>query len=399
MQETLKKANEVTQNVREAATAFLALFGIIAALIVGQGYLYLKGWREQAEKSLSEIDEVRPDIDSIKEVRQTLETQLPTFLSKTREILDIEDPTNAIRQEDVALIDEIDHFTFLSTQQRFRDFHDQKSAAEYLESLRMSARGHLARRANWEAISRLNEYLRIVETVDARFRRVASKKNQALAYSYRAAAAYQLTKVLSTDPTWIKEFNAQRITKLRERALNDLRKAREIYSKRDYGDFVEALLDSSYFLPSTIMPTTMMLQGHEKAAESYKALLTPDTPSRKRRASYHNLACCLKRIASTTGESKAQSALQTELTAIPSDQELWEQASKRGEINSELHFLWQAMLGDEELFADLGKIHSNNYAEFWEGLLNSKISRRNWKDDLAELRKNNPKMNHWKAML
>lgn len=396
--DVLKTARETTQRMQDAEAAFLAIFAIIGTLIAGQGYFQIRGWNERAEEALKNVDVVMPDINSIRDVRNTLETELPTFLDAARGILNVEDATGPIQQKDIALMDQIDHFTFLSTPMRFRKECSDEEAEKYIEGLRVAARGHLARKATWETMDRLDEFFVLAQ----KYPKAVTLKNKALAYSYRAVCAHLQLSDLTHKESWIRHSKAAEIVQIRDRGFADSKSARECYTQQNYGDFAEALLYSLQLAPEAVgtqLPADqVILQGQRKAVELYRKLKVSST-GRKRRGTLQNLACCLKRIADMTGNQVDYVAFETELKSYPSDKELCELTATEAAGRIDLNFLWQGMMSDEELFATVKALDANHYRGFWTALLDEKVTLRKWRDDLAELQARNPKMKLWAITL
>jgi hypothetical protein len=407
--EAVKTAREATQRMQDGEAAFLAIFGIIGAFIAGQGYLQIRGWNERAQEALdavsersqtglSELEGVKPDLEEVRDARENLKTELPTFLDAARGILNVEDATGPIQQADITLMDQIDHFTFLNAPMRFRRIRSNEEAEKYIEGLRVAARGHLARGATWEAMDRLDEYF----VLAGKFPGAVTHKNRALAYSYRAVGAHQQLSILAGKESWILHSKAAEVVQIRDRAFADIKRARECYAHQDYGDFAEALLYSLKLAPDAIgtkVPADeVILQGQQKAADLYRKLNLTST-GRKRRASLQNLACCLKRIAAMTGDPADYLSFEAELESYPTDKQLCEQTDSEGVGRIDLIFLWQGIIVDEELFASIGKLDLKKYRAFWRSLLGKKVLLRSWSDDLAELRVRNPKMTGWAVIL
>ena len=135
---------------------------------------------------------------------------------------------------------------------RFRKIRSEEEAGQYIEALRVAPRGHVARSATWEAMSRLNEFFVLAE----KFPKAVTDKNKALAYSYRAVASYQHLNVLVGEQSWVRHSKAARIVEIRDRAFADVKCARECYPQQNYGDFVEALLYSMRITPEAVGQTT-----------------------------------------------------------------------------------------------------------------------------------------------
>jgi hypothetical protein len=231
-EEDLANARETEQRTRGAAAIFLSVFGVVAAIVLGQGYLQLRGWNGRAKEALDEIakamdqiNKAKPDLLQIQETRQSLENELPKYLSTARErLLVIEDPNTGMQQEDLVLIDEIDHLTFLAkTLMRFQKKRTEKESKDYISSLPVTARGHLSKRNPHDALSRLGEFFHEVTSCAG----AASSIELAHGYSYRATASYQILKAMASEPVWLREIRAGTERELRSRAFADIRRARE----------------------------------------------------------------------------------------------------------------------------------------------------------------------------
>ncbi len=388
--DALKTAREATQRMQDSEAAFLAIFTIIGALVVGQGYFQIRGWNERAQETLKDVEDVKPALDSIRAAHQSLETELPRFLDEARGILNVEDPTGPIQQKDIALIEQIDHFTYLNVPMRFGKMHSDE-AANYIEGLRVGARAHLARNATWEAIKRLNEFFTMAE----KFPDAVTEKNKALAFAYRALAAFQQLEVLVEKESWIRQWKADEVTEIRDQGLADLKSARECYKQQNYGDYVEALL---YSLKLTPEDKDSVLRGQEKAVELYRKL-GKDSIGRKRWASLQNLACCLMCIADVSGDPKRYLAFKTELQTYPSDEQLKAQTADEAAGRFELRFLWQSMMIDDELFGSTDKVNAKDCGAFWVDLLDKKVALRKWRQDYTEMQTRYPKMKGWAITL
>ena len=62
-------------------------------------------------------------------------------------------------------------------------------------------------------------------------------------------------------------------------------------------------------------------------------------------------------------------------------------------------FLWQWLLGDDELFANVERLNLAEYRAFWIRMLDTKVHLRNWRADLAELQRIRPAMREWSVQL
>jgi hypothetical protein len=107
----------------------------------------------------------------------------------------------------------------------------------------------------------------------------------------------------------------------------------------------------------------------------------------------------LKRIAEQTGEKSDFSDFGYALNAFPTDEELADEALAARQPASQDRFLWQWLLGDEELFANVDRLNLAEYRAFWIRMLDNKVHLRNWRADLAELQQTKPAMKEWTVQL
>jgi hypothetical protein len=87
------------------------------------------------------------------------------------------------------------------------------------------------------------------------------------------------------------------------------------------------------------------------------------------------------------------------LNSFPTDEELADEALAARQPNSQDRFLWQWLLGDEELFANGERLNIAEYRAFWIRMLDTKVHLRNWRADLAELQQSKPSMKEWNIQL
>jgi len=133
-----------------------------------------------------------------------------------------------------------------------------------------------------------------------------------------------------------------------------------------------------------------------RAVSLYKSLIEERSyrgPARR------NLVRCLKRIAEQTGEKSDFSDFGYALNAFPSDEELADEALAARQPGSQDRFLWQWLLGDEELFGNVERLNLAEYRAFWIRMLDTKVHLRNWRADLAELQRSRPEMKDWSVQL
>jgi ElaB/YqjD/DUF883 family membrane-anchored ribosome-binding protein len=416
--EAIKAANEVSKRTQDAETVFLALFGFIAALIAGQGYLQIRGWDERAEEALEEVNtattgvnafkseldgirsQMRSELDLLTAARASLDTELPSFLNDTKAILNVADATGPLQQEEITLMNQIDHLTFFNVPMRFAPHRSHAQASLYVESLRRAVRGYIAQNRIWDAEKRIDEFFALLK--DDKHPTAATEQSKAQVHSYRAIVSYYHLKTLAADQSWVRAMKLDKIRDFRDRAFADIRASRACYTDADYCDIVEALLHSMRLGPEMTPPGVssdeFFLNGQRKAVEIYRKT-APKAAPRKRRSALQNLACCLKRIADQTGDTADILAFERELSLYPTDRELADETSTEPQGRIDLNSLWQALMADSDLFASIDKLDKAHYPQFWEGLLDQKVVVRKWREDLKELQKRKPEMASWQVVL
>jgi hypothetical protein len=395
-EEVLANVLESERRIRGASATFLSIFGVVAALILGQGYLQVKGLNERAKDTFDEIDKIKPDLLTIRETRQSLDSELPAFLLTAREqLLAMERPGN-MGQEDLALIDEIDHLTFLNAQVRFQKTRSEKEARDYLSSLLATARGHIARLNYRESFNRLEEFFtQVLAYPDA-----SSPTDKARAHCYRAFASFQVLKGIAQESRWVQAARQADESRLREGAFSDIRSAKEADPSFEYASFVEALLYSRYYAPFSIgqsdQKVAIEFEGQRRAAAIYKKLLEGNAePVQSIRQNY---ACCLKRIADATGAELDFASFSSAVLNFPDDWDLLHADIAIPNRNAN-RYLWQKLLSDPELFKTLNRIVLADYHGFWVQTLDLKVKYRDWREDLGAIKSRNPDFRNWKVQL
>jgi hypothetical protein len=140
----------------------------------------------------------------------------------------------------------------------------------------------------------------------------------------------------------------------------------------------------------------LYVRGLRRAVSLYKGLIDERAyrgPARR------NLVRTLKQIAEQTGEKGDFSDFGYALNAFPTDEELADETLAARQPTSQDRFLWQWMLGDEELFANVERLNQAEYRGFWIRMLDNKVHLRNWRADLAELHQSRPAMKEWTIQL
>jgi hypothetical protein len=388
--ELLKEARETEERTRGAAALFLGIFGAIAALLLGQGYSQFRGWIAEADDALDRVEVVKPHVDAIIEARKSLEDYLPKHIEEVQRSLALDAP-NATA---VAKMAELDHLTYLSASMRFQKNRKSEQAKRYLESLLPAARGHIARKNNPDAEIRFQEFFRVLD----KYPDAADKTTRANAHSYRAFVFWRMLNEMSASYSWVKQIKREEAAELHRQACLSIAQAHECDPKWEHAYFVEALLFTYHAVPDDVtdkdVRRAMRRDGLKKAIQQYEKIIKLGARQSQGFAAWQNLACCLKLLAEVTSDSADYQAFKDRLILYPTDAELRSSLLAGGKQQTEKHFLWQAMLADGELFAQVSLDH-DDYRKFWKELLTIKVTLRNWQDDLKELKAANPGMNKW----
>ncbi len=187
----------------------------------------------------------------------------------------------------------------------------------------------------------------------ARFPDAVERRRIAQAYSYRALAAYQVLEAQDKEPSWLRKTERAQFESLSKQAFADIAHAASVDPEWKHTTFVEALLCSRFYVPEETADNSsrsdLFVRGLRRAVSLYKGLIEERSyrgPARR------NLVRCLKRIAEQTGEKSDFSDFGYALNAFPTDEELADEALAARQPASQDRFLWQWLLGDEELFAE-----------------------------------------------
>ena len=272
----------------------------------------------------------------------------------------------------------------------------EPEAAVYLNGLLLSAVSHLSRSDPWTAFARLDQFFSQL----TRFPQAVERRRIAQAYSYRALAAYQVLEVQDKEPSWLRKGERAQSESLSKQAFADVAHASSIDPDWRHTAFVEALLCSRFYIGEDAVDNSsrsdLFVRGLRRAVSLYKSLIEEKSyrgPARR------NLVRCLKRIAEQTGEKSDFSDFGYALNAFPSDEELADEALAARQPGSQDRFLWQWLLGDEELFGNVERLNLAEYRAFWIRMLDTKVHLRNWRADLAELQRSRPEMKEWSVQL
>ena len=76
-QENLREAARAQSRIRTASAIFLAVFAIIAALIVIQVYLQARAWDRDASRAVAEVEAVAAQLEVLRDTRAEARSALP----------------------------------------------------------------------------------------------------------------------------------------------------------------------------------------------------------------------------------------------------------------------------------------------------------------------------------
>ena len=397
-QENLDLAARAQRRIRTASALFLAVFAVIAALIVLQVYLQARAWDRDASQSLAEVEAIAAQLDILRDARAEARSALPGLLQEVGEQpLGFQEEGSAFAPRALAVLEDIDHLAYVGQGRlAFRDLPSDSEAAVYLNGLLLSAVSHLTRSDPWTAFARLDAFFSQL----ARFPQSVERLRIAQAYSYRALASYQALEAQDKEPSWLRKGDRAQAEALSKQAFADVAHAASIDPDWKHTTFVEAMLCSRFYVPEATIDNSsrgdLYVRGLRRAVGLYKSLIDERCyrgPARR------NLVRCLKRIAEQTGEKSDFSDFGYALNAFPTDEELADEALAARQPTSQDRFLWQWLLGDEELFAQIERLNLAEYRAFWIRMLDTKVHLRNWRADLAELQRARPAMKEWNIQL
>jgi hypothetical protein len=397
-QEVLHQAAQAQNRVRTTSALFLGVFAIIAGLIVIQVYLQARAWDRDASRAVAEVEAVATELKTVRDARTEGKSTLPALLQDVGEQpLSFQEEGSAFSPRAQTIIDDIDDLAYVGQGRLvFHDLSSEPEAAVYLNGLLLSAVAHLNRSDPWTAFARLDQFFSQM----TRFPDAVERRRIAQAYSYRALAGYMVLEAQDREPSWQRKTERAQLESLSKQAFADIAHAASVDPDWRHTTFVEALLCSRFYVPEETADNSsrsdLFVRGLRRAVSLYKGLIEERSyrgPARR------NLARCLKRIAEQTGEKSDFSDFGYGLNAFPTDEELADEALAARQPASQDRFLWQWLLGDEELFANVERLNLAEYRAFWIRMLDTKVHLRNWRADLAELQRIRPAMKEWSVQL
>jgi hypothetical protein len=366
-------------------------------LIIGGAVLiYLKArrWNRRSIESVRHAEEVAARLKPLQDGQDELRDILPKLLQLVGEQpLTLQDQGAPFSPEALATLEEIDHVAYLGNAKlSFRNLESPAQLAVYLNGLLLSAAARIARSDPWTALSRFDQIFDLVRSrPDA-----IDPHRIAQAYSYRALADYQILEMQDREPSWVRKSERTQVETLSRQAFSDIAQSLNFDQGWKHAKFVEALLCSRFYFPEGTSEnesrSDLYIRGLRRAVGLYKELIDE---KQYRGPARHQLAVCLKRIAEQTGEKSDFSDFGYTLSGFPTDEELADEALASRQPYSPDRFLWQELLGDQELFHSIERINASEYRLFWIRLLDNKVHLRNWRADLGELQQRRPGMRHW----
>ena len=374
------------------------MFAVIAALIVIQVYQQARAWDRDASRAVAEVEAVAAQVELLRDAREEARSALPALLQEVGEQpLSFQEEGNPFAPRAQAIIDDIDHLAYVGPGRlAFHDLSSEPEAAVYLNGLLLSAVAHLSRSDPWTAFARLDQFFSQL----TRFPNAVERRRIAQAYSYRALAGYQVLDTQDKEPSWLRKADRVQLESISRQAFADVAHASTVDPDWKHTTFVEALLCSRFYVPDGVADNSsrndLFVRGLRRAVSLYKGLIEERSyrgPARR------NLVRCLKRIAEQTGEKSDFSDFGYALNAFPTDEELADEALAARQPTSQDRFLWQWLLGDEELFANVERLNLAEYRAFWIRMLDTKVHLRNWRADLGELQQSRPAMKEWTIQL
>jgi hypothetical protein len=397
-QDNLRQAQRQQRRVRVASALFLAVFAVIAALIILQVYLQARAWDREGSRAVTGVEAMAEELKQLREVRNQARNALPGLLQEVGEHpLTFQEEGTAFSPRSAALVADIDQLAYLGLGRAvFQDLPTEPEAAVYMNGLLLSAVSHLQRRDPWTAFARLDHFFAQLP----RFQSAVERRRIAQAYSYRAQAGYQVLEAQHREPSWQRKAERGQLESLTKLAFSDIAHATTVDPEWKHTTFVEALLCSRFYLAEEAgdirSRSDLVVRGLRRSISLYKGLIEARSyrgPARR------NLVRCLKQIAELTGEKSDFSDFGYALNAFPTDEELADEALAARQPSSQDRFLWQWLLGDEDLFARVERLNLAEYRAFWIRMLDTKVHLRNWRADLEELREGKPAMKEWTIQL
>jgi hypothetical protein len=401
-EENLERSLEAERNTRNVLVLLLAVLAGIAGLVVFRLVRQSRTREEGVHRALEETKALAAALEQVGDARKQARNALPALLQQVGEApLMYQEEGSAFNFRAQAILEDIEDLAYVGQGRlAFQDLSSDSEAAVYLNGLLLSAVSYLNRMDPpadpWTALVRLEQFF----SLSRRFPNAVERRRIAQAHSYRAQAGYQVLLSQEKEPSWLRKAERAQLGALSRDAFADISHAAAIDPEWKHTLFVEALLCSRYYIAEGDAEggsrNDLFVRGLRRAVGLYRGLIEDRMyrgPARR------NLLRCLKQIAEHTGEKGDFSDFGHALNTFPSDEELADEALAARQPSSQDRFLWQWLIGDEELFGNVERLNLAEYRAFWIRMLDAKVQLRNWRSDLAELQKSRPGMRDWTVQL
>jgi hypothetical protein len=397
-QDNLQQSDRERRRMTLVSALCLAVFSIVAFLVVFQAYWHRRSWDRKASLAVGEVEAVASQLKLLHDTRDQARNALSGLLQEIGEQpLTFQEEGTAFPPRSAAKVADIDQLAYVGLGRIvLGDSPSEPDAAVYLNGLLLSAVSHLHHHDPWTALARLDHFFSQL----SRSKNAVNRRRIAQAYSYRAQAGYQVLEAQHREPSWLRKAERAQLDSVSKQAFADIAQAASMDPEWKHTTLVEAMLCSRFYLAEegADIPSRsdLLVRGLRRAASLYKGLIEERSyrgPARR------NLVRCLKQIAELTGEKSDFSDFGYALNAFPTDEELADEALAARQPGSQDRFLWQWLLGDEELFAGVERLNLAEYRAFWIRMLDTKVHLRNWRADLEELQVAKPAMREWTIQL
>jgi hypothetical protein len=425
----LDEARKQTDRTDKITTTFISIYTILVALLAIDGLLSRTRLKEALQKVddalAQQVPKVHEQMDKIGEtaiqaqdtLKQTQEAlkriestrtslfeELPKFIRQyLPDVFKLNDPLDDLKPADLALLDEIDHLTFLANAGfRFRKPETPEERNAYIQSLMATVRGYLVQRKEGEVVPRVNFLLKLLGSDD---NTDEAKELRGRTHTYAAQAHYRLLVKRS------KRLDLQRTNDLlaelehhRKTIAFHLANARKRHPRHAQIYVVDALYRSNCAVDEWVTNESerskLYNQGQREAIDIYRALINdfaeyePNVVGIARQ----NLCCCLKRLADESGQ---YDEMFQELESYPAESEILStQNSSPLHKESTSSKLWQSILIDSTFFNSLHVSWNQEerkkiYEKKWAELLRAKLNSSSMEKCYAYFRGQSSSLNGW----
>jgi hypothetical protein len=401
-QQNFERSLEAERNTRNVLALLLAVFAVAAALLLLRMFRQSRAREEEIRRAVEEAKAIGAKLEQLGDARMKNRNALPALLQQVGDApLMYQEEGSAFNFRAQAILEDIEDLAYVGQGRlAFQELNSESEAAVYLNGLLLSAVSYLNRMDPtpdpWTALVRLEQFFSVLRN----YPNAVERRRIAQAHSYRALAGYQVLLSQEKEPSWLWKAERAQLSALSRDAFADVSHAAAIDPDWKHTSFVEALLCSRYYIADGGTEggsrNDLYVRGLRRAVGLYRGLIEDRAyrgPARR------NLLRCLKQIAEHTGEKGDFSDFGHALNTFPSDEELTDEALAARQPSSQDRFLWQWLIGDEELFGTVERLNLAEYRAFWIRMLDAKVQLRNWRSDLAELQKSRPAMREWTVQL